>query len=386
MGGSFAVLVATLAAAPVNYELSLRTEARTGTAYLAATSMASFLELAPVAGLSTRFDRTAIEASYRPSLLYSLNVDHTLTVLHRGNLGASWQPSRKTRVNFDQSLAYGRNDFSPLYAIQGTTPPDPHLPRVLILAYFSSTSSVGVNHSTLRGLEVGGSASYSLSGGLDQLARSVLPLSRTGTVNGHADFELTRTDWFTSNANASVSRFSNGANTEVANIRMGWRRQVTRATQGDVSFGVSMTRSARPGFADAVGAGPSATLGISHQAPIKRPHQLSGSARVSYSAAIDPYGGGAYQRIEGVLGADYSAMGWISFGVRGTGARGLSPPELRNALWQLEFTSRATLDRHLAVGGGFRTAWISNSGAFPLQPVFQWAAFVGVIIQQQGRL
>src|SRR5215831_2718280 len=113
MGGSFAVLVAALAAAPVNYELSLRTEGRTATAYLptddprvTTISMASFLELDPSAVLSTRFGALGIDGAYRPRLLYS-NIDHLLTVLHRGTLGGNWRLSRKTRLTFDESLSYG---------------------------------------------------------------------------------------------------------------------------------------------------------------------------------------------------------------------------------------------------------------------------------------
>ncbi len=386
MGGSFAVVVAALGAAPVNYELSLRTEGRTGTAYLAATSMLSFLEINPAAGLSTRFDALTIDGGYRPRLLYSLNIDHTLSVLHRGNLGGNWRLSRKTRLNFDESLSYGRNDFSPLIAIQGTTPTDPHLPSVLSLAYFSTTSTVGVTSSG-AGLEWVGSASYSLSGGLDQAARNVLPLARTGSVSGRVAYEISRSDALTSSAGASVTTFSNGAETAAGSALVGWRRQFTRATQGDVSGGFSLTQYSRPGLPQAVVTGPSASLGVAHQASIFRRQQLRGTARVSYSAAVDPYGGGAYSRAEGVLGADYAPTGWLAFTLRGSGARGLSgPPELRNGLAQLEFASVLSVERHMSISGGVRTAWLSNVGTLPAQPGFQWAAFVGITLRQDGKL
>jgi len=263
--------------------------------------------------------------------------------------------------------------------------------RVLILAYFESISTVRVTH-TLRSLELVGSAAYALSGGLDELAQTVLPLSRNGTINGRADFAVTRSDTFTSNASVGVTTFSNGAKTAVESAFVGWRRQLTRATQGDVSAGVNVSQSIYPASQDTVvGAGPSASLGVSHQLSVKHPHQLLGSARVTYSAAIDPYGLGAYQRIEGTLAADYSAMGWLAFGLRATGAKGLSPSNLRNGLWQLEFTSRFAVEQHLAISGGLRGAWISPSqaalgdAAFPVQS-FQWAAFVSLTVQQHGKL
>jgi hypothetical protein len=419
MGGSFAVLVAALAAAPTTYEISLRTEGRTGTAYLGTATQFSVLELDPAAVLSTRFDKLTIDGGYRPQLLYSLNVDHTFALLHRADLGGKWTLSRKTRLSFTENVSFGKNNFSPLLAITGTTPQDPHLPQVLVLDYFNTSSSVGVTYSTLTGIELAGSASFSLYGGFGSVTlnrvdpvtleivrvsvptQSLIPPARTWSLTGNAAFEVNRNDAVTSRASANVSTFSFGATDQEGQARapgqsqgltldtgLGWRHQFTKVTQGDVSAGVYFSRFTQPGVpATTVTAtwGPSAGLGVSHQLLSKRLHQLRGSARVSYGAAIDPYGFGVYHRVDSTLIADYTAMGWLSFSLRGTGARGLSPPELRNSLWQLEFTSTFTVDRHIGIGAGVRGAWLSNPSAGALYTGFQWAAFLGMTVRQDGK-
>jgi len=384
MGGSYALIIGVLAAGQLDYEVSLRTEGRTGTSSTSADSLANFVQLDPAAALSTRLRAFDITGAYRPRLLFALAV-HQLAVLHRGTLGTKWRLSRKTRLTFDQSLAYGRNDFSPLIGVQGTSPPDPRLPPVLILKYLQSASTIGVTHSTLTGVEWGGSASYSLSGGADQAARNVLPLSRNGALSGHVDFELTRTDVLSATAVGSLTTFSNHARTLVVSGGSGWRHQFSPATQGDVSAGLSITQSVRPGLPDVIKTGPFASLGVSHRASIRR-QQLLGSARVSYTKAVDPYGGGAYSRVDGILGAEYSPIRSLSFTLRAAGSRALSgPPELRNGLAQVELASLFAIDRHLSVSAGARTAWYSGTARSALQG-FLWAAFLGLTVGQQGRL
>jgi hypothetical protein len=408
MGGSFAVLVAALAAG-VTYDVSVRTEGRTGTAYLGTATTFSFLEVDPSAVLSTKFDKLTIDGGYRPQLLYSLNGgDRAFALLHRADLGGKWTLSRKTRLSFTENVSFGQANFSPLIAITGTTPPDPHLPPVLVLDYFNTSSSVGVTHSTLTGIELAGSASFSLYGGLGQYTdpttgehhatQSLIPTARTGALTGNAAFEVNREDAVTSRFSANVSTFSFGGRGLTLDTGAGWRHQFTKMTQGDVSAGVYFSQFTNPGVPTAAASdtsptasktatwGPSAGLGVSHQLLSKRLHQLRGSARVSYGAAIDPYGFGVYHRVDSTLIADYSAMGWLAFSLRGTGARGLSPPELRNSLYQLEFTSTFTLDRHIGIGAGVRGAWLSNPGAGPLYTGFQWAAFLGMTVHQDGKL
>ena len=428
MGGSFAVLVAALAAAPTTYEISLKTEGRTGTAYLGylgTATMASFLEVDPSAVLSTKFDKLTINGGYRPVLLYSLNGDHAFALLHRADLGGKWTLSRKTRLNFTQNVSFGQNNFSPLLAIQGTTPSDPHLPPVLVLDYFNTSTSVGVSHSTLTGIELGGSASFSFYTGLGQYklvkdgeeifapTQSLIPPARTWSLTGNAAFEVNRNDAVTSRASANVATFScvegascfPSARGLTLDTGLGWRHQFTKMTQGDVSAGVYFSRFTQPAAPATATWGPSAGLGVSHQLLSKRPHQLRGSARVSYGAAIDPYGGGVYHRVDSSLSADYTAMGWLAFSLRGTGARGFPsgcPPSdsCTNpssyyypgySLAQLDFTSTFTIDRHLGIGAGVRGAWqsygVSNASSVPSPyPGFQWAAFLGMTVRQDGKL
>ena len=411
MGGSFAVLVAALAASPVAYDLSLRTEGRTGTGYvntIGTPTMASFLEVDPSAVLSTKFDKLTIDGGYRPQLLYSLNGDRAFALLHRADLGGKWTLSRKTRLSFTENVSFGQANFSPLLAITGTTAPDPHLPPVLVLDYFNTSSSVGVTHSTLTGIELAGSASFSLYGGYGQFldpstgdlraTQSLIPTARTGALTGNAAFEVNREDAVTSRASANVSTFSSGARGLTLDTGAGWRHQFTKMTQGDVSAGVYFAQFTNTGVPTAAASdtsptasktatwGPSAGLGVSHQLLSKRLHQLRGSARVSYGAAIDPYGFGVYHRVDSTLIADYSAMGWLSFSLRGTGARGFSSysSALNNRLAQLDFTSTFTIDRHIGIGAGVRGAWLSPPPS-PLYGEFQWAAFLGMTVRQDGK-
>jgi len=167
-------------------------------------------------------------------------------------------------------------------------------------------------------------------------------------------------------------------------------------TQGDVSAGVYFSQFTQPAAPSTATWGPSAGLGVSHQLLSKRPHQLRGSARVSYGAAIDPYAGGVYHRVDSSLSADYTAMGWLAFSLRGTGARGFPSSHCDSegscttiypgySLAQLDFTSTFTIDRHLGIGAGVRGAWQSNGGAVALYPGFQWAAFLGMTVRQDGK-
>jgi len=317
-------------------------------------------------------------------------------LLHRADLGGKWTLSRKTRLSFTENVSFGQANFSPLLAITGTTAPDPHLPPVLVLDYFNTSSSVGVTHSTLTGIELAGSASFSLYGGLGQ-SQSLIPTARTGALTGNAAFEVNRNDAITSRFSANVSTFSFGGRGLTLDTGLGWRHQFTKMTQGDVSAGVYFSQFTNPGGTATATMGPSAGLGVSHQLLAKRPHQLRGSARVSYGAAIDPYGGGVYHRVDSSLTADYTAMGWLSFSLRGTGARGFPsgcpPSDSCNnpssyyypgySLAQLDFTSTFTIDRHLGIGAGVRGAW--QSSPVTLYPGFQWAAFLGMTVRQDGK-
>jgi hypothetical protein len=387
MGGGFAFLTTILLGADlVNYDVSLRTEGRTGTPAAGIGSTASFVELVPAAGLSAHLGAFDASAGYTPRLLYGFGGNYGLAVLHRGTLGGAWRMSRKTRFTLDQLVTYGQNNFSPLFATQGQPPPDPHLPPVLTLKYLQSMSTFSVSHSTLTGLEMGSSASYSVSGGADSAARVLLPLQRTAQVNGRFGWELSRTDTLTSILVGSWTSFSNSSRILLMSSGMGWGHRFAPVTRGDFFAGVSLARSARPGVPDRVQAGPNAAADLSHRAS-RRGQQLEGTVRVALTSAVDPYGGGVYQRVEGILGVEYSPLRSLSLSLRGTGAQGVSGPrELRNGTAQVEFRSLLAVDKHLDLGAGVRTAWVSVGGRAPLQSGFYWAGFVSVTIQQRGKL
>src|SRR5437868_1668388 len=164
-------LGAVLAADAAGYQLSARSETRSGS--VAATGISSPAldeQISLLAGISGTSGRMRGNVSYAPSLSYDFRSKGDPDVLHRGFATGTYRLGRGTTVTLGENVAYGHRDFRPL-APQPQDPAqvlpavvDPKLAQLGLVSYLEWGSGVGIDQVLAPGVALGVHGSYGASG------------------------------------------------------------------------------------------------------------------------------------------------------------------------------------------------------------------------------
>ena len=385
-------LGALLAADAAGYQLSARSETRSGSVEATGIPSPSLDEqLNLLLGVSGTSGPMRGDLSYAPSVSYDFRARGDADVLHRGFATGTYRVARGTTLSFGQNVAYGHRDFHPL-APQPQDPAatlpavvDPSLAKLGVVSYLQWGTGVGLAQALAPGVVLGINGSYGSSGGADAAARKALPLQHTASGSARLGWVLDRRDSIGFSAGAVRSSLGTGNSSTLLSAGLGLDHRFSTATEGSLGAGASISRDEIGGVTSVAPVRPTAAAGVTHSELVFGRKVLS-AARVSVDTAIDPFGGRTYSRIEGSLSLGFVPLRDLSFQLRGSGARGLTGrPELRNGLWQVEGTSSYAFARGMDVSLGCRTAF-ADAVATPQAQAMQWSAFLSFGYAYAGRI
>jgi hypothetical protein len=376
------LLGALLAADAAGYQVSVRSETRSGSVAAAGVPSPSLIEQIDVlAGVSGTTGRARADAAYAPILLYDFRTQRDPDVLHRGFATEIYRLGRGSTLTVGQDVAYGQRDFRPLTP-QPADPSrilpqvqDPRTASVGVIPYLQWGASVGLDQTLATGIVLGLHTSYGASGGADARAREVLPLQHTAGGSARLGWALDHRDAL--GFSTSFSRTATGPATSSSLVAsaLGIDHRFNTSTEGSLGAGASISRDELDGVSTRAPIRPTALAGVTHSEMVFGRKVVS-AARVALDTAVDPLGSGTYSRVEGSLSVGFVPLRDLSFQVRGSGARALTRrPELQNSLWQLEGTSSYAFARHMDASIGCRTAWAEAAGT---PRTMQWSGFASL--------
>jgi hypothetical protein len=384
-------IAALLAADAAGYQLSARSETRSGSVDVTGVPSPSLdQQLNILAGLSGTSGTVRGDVSYAPSLTYDFRARGDPDVLHRGFANGTYRLARGTTLTIGENVAYGHRDFRPL-APQPQDPAqtlpavvDPKLAQLGVVSYLQWGTGVGLAQVLAPGIVLGVNGSYGASGGADAVAQKALPLQHTASGSARLGWILDRRDSIGFSTAAVRTSTGPGTSTTLVSGSVGIDHRFSAATQGTLGAGASLSRDEIGGVASLAPVRPTAAGGLTHSELVFGRKVVS-AARVALDTAIDPFGERTYSRIEGSLSLGFVPLRDLSFQLRGSGARGLtSRPELRNGLWQFEGTSSYTFARGMDVSVGCRTAFADAATA--QSQGMQWSAFASFGFAYAGRI
>ncbi|MFL5458949.1 MAG: hypothetical protein ACJ78X_21330, partial [Myxococcales bacterium] len=166
------LLGAMLAADTAGWQLSVRSETRSGSVEAAGVPTPSLSEQINVlAGIAGTSGRLRGDIAYAPILLYDFRARGDADVLHRGFATQIYKLARGSTLTLGEDVAYGRRDFRPLTP-QPTDPKrvlppveDPRLATVGVIPYLQWGASAGLDQALATGILLGLRGSYGASGG-----------------------------------------------------------------------------------------------------------------------------------------------------------------------------------------------------------------------------
>jgi hypothetical protein len=384
-------LGALLAADAAGYQLSARSETRSGSVEATGTPSPSFdQQLNILAGISGTSGGMRGDLSYAPSLTYDFRAKGDPDILHHGFATGTYRLARGTTVTFAENVAYGHRDFRPV-APQPQDPAqtlpavvDPKLAQLGVVPYLQWGTGLGIDQALAPGIALGVHGSYGASGGANAAAQKALPLQHTASASARLGWILDRRDSVGFSAGAVRASFGPGASSTLLSTGLGLDHRFSTATQGALGAGASFSRDETGGVTSVAPVRPTAAAGLTHSELVFGRKVVS-AARVALDTAIDPFGGRTYSRVEGSLSLGFVPLRDLAFQLRGSGARGLtSRPELRNGLWQFEGTSSYTFARGMDVSVGCRTAFADAATA--QSQGMQWSAFASFGFAYAGRI
>jgi hypothetical protein len=375
-------LGALLAADAAGYQLSVRSETRSGSVDVTGVPSPSLDEQINIlAGLSATSGRMRGDISYAPTLVYDFRAQRDPDVLHRGFATEIYRLARGSTLTFGENVAYGHRDFRPLAPQPSdpsqTLPPveDPRLASLGVVPYLQWGAGVGLDQTLATGIVLGLHGSYGAAGGADSAARQALPLQHTASASARLGWVLDHRDAV--GFSAAYSRISTGraAASSLVSGGLGFDHRFNTSTEGSLGAGASISRDEIGGVATLAPVRPTAAASLTHTELVFGRKVVS-AARLGLDTAIDPLGTGTYSRLEGSLSVGFVPLRNLAFQLRGSGARGLtSNPQLRNGLWQLEATTSYSFTRRMDASLGCRTAW---ADAAATARGMQWSAFASV--------
>jgi hypothetical protein len=335
-------LLAVLLAGGATWDASLRTEGRGGSVPNANTTTVAptggTLQVNGTLGLSGLLDQdTTYTASYQARWLQiSASEGAPGELMNVGNLGLVYRLSGISRLSFNESFAYGRQDYSNLVAaalagappagttttptqpgpgqtgngqpVTGTSPTgqtgtessiNTTRPIPVSLVYLATTTSAGFDTALTHLLKLTLTASYFITGGADAPAQLFIPLQRGISVASNLGWTASRDDVLTLTLAGTGSRFSDHSQTETASGQLGWRHSLDQQTSFDAGLGMGVGASQNGAQPTAATPFPVATAGLTHTVPLQGGASLSGSVHATLTPAIDPITGGVYELVAG---------------------------------------------------------------------------------------
>jgi hypothetical protein len=300
----------TLLAMPArgSLELADRTEVRGGYFGFPNDPALNF-ETVPSATFAVDDRRLGSTLGYAPRLgLVDLQDGFNTTYLHSGVAEAWWQ-TRGLRLVLSEYASYGSLNFSVL-RLPSSSPAfvlrvDPLL-RQRILYEASSTALTAVIVPKRRwSLRL--ALSYSLSGGADDEARTVLPLFQGPRFDTLLTYSLNRKDAPSARVTVEQSSLTPGLDYGFLGGAVGWRRHFTRLLEGELSAGVTETRTRLP--AEAVyNTYLTAAVVALYQLPTREHVELRFAGQLA--PAINRISSLLSQQIQGTFGALFKRRTW----------------------------------------------------------------------------
>src|SRR2546430_92838 len=323
-------LGALLAADAAGYQLSARSETRSGSVDVTGVPSPSLDEqLNLLAGISGTSGRMRGDLSYAPSLTYDIRGERDPDVLHRAFATGTYRLARGTTLTVGENVAYGHRDFRPL-APQPQDPAqtlpavvDPKLAQLGVVSYLQWATGVGVDQILAPGVVLGVHGSYGSSGGADAIARQALPLQHTASGSARLGWILDHRDSVGFSAGAVRTSTGPGTSSTLFSGGLGIDHRFSKATEGSLGAGASTSRDETFGVTAIAPVRPTAAAGLTH-GELVFGRKVVSAARVALDTAIDPFGGRTYSRIEGSLSLGFVPLRDLSFQLRGSGARGLT--------------------------------------------------------------
>ncbi len=293
-----ALLVGMILAAPLTYDLSLRSEIR------GSSDGYGDGQLNPALSLRVPLGHLSLLAAYQPRiLLFEPGISKKISLLHYGQLRAEQRFGRATRLFIDQQVSYGENSFS--FLVTGADPTQPVFDQTIFdrraqlppLLYFSETTSIGFDQALSRKVLLSTNASFMFSGGADAASRAMTPITRTPRLKLLLGFELGTHDSLLLGLDGYASYFSASQRSYVLDAGIGWRHRFSQYSDLDVLLGAGAARDVSTNLIENR-LYPYVAVGVRRQFVPGARNVLEGRLNLRLSPAIDPITGRVYLRAD----------------------------------------------------------------------------------------
>lgn len=328
-GGALLVAaILSLAQGEVGYAVGLAAEARR--ARLDSGGDVSFqnqLDVAPQLRLEYRAAAASVSAEYQPHLWYDGATD-TTNLLHRAVLGLTVTPDRALRLRGAFSGGYGYQDVLTPAASGSTQPgqPQPVQPvaRVSRLYQESGDAMVVAEIQATRTLQLALGGGFVASGGANEAARAVAPLTYGPRATLALAWQATARDSLATDLSYDRRFFEVSRAAAAASPPPVWYAVATEVW----THAISPTLSARAGVGGAV-TNHSWEPSPAGEAALTYAHRSGWSVRGGgrYSPSIDPLTARVYSLADGSLSLSGPAAPWLGLSLEAAGGRVTSGPQ-----------------------------------------------------------
>jgi hypothetical protein len=226
-------------------DLSDRTETRLREPGDLPTGPSVDVATVPEVRLGLAWPRSASVLTYAPRLTFwDINdVGIQPTWLNAGKAHVDWRAD-ETTLTLDEDASYGATSFAGLIfptGQEGTLPHVDVIPLPEIIQIESSTTTLG-SHFALRRWDLRSEVGYQVSGGANDVARSILPLQRGPFADAVLSYATSPLDHVATTVTASETTFSSGPEIALAEADEGWKHAWSAVTETNVTLGVSEAR------------------------------------------------------------------------------------------------------------------------------------------------
>jgi hypothetical protein len=354
LGG--AVLVAALLSllqGEVGYTIGAGTEARGARLESSAggtpVSTDQFqLDVAPQLRLEYRTAALTTSADYQPRFWYD-RTSGQVSLVHRATLGLTATPSRTLRLRGSFAGSYGYQDvLTP--TVPGTGPVQP-LAQVTRLHQEGAEASLAVDLSGLRRFQLSLGVGFVASGGADDAARVLNPLSYGPRATLAATWQASARDLLATDLSydrrAFVTSRTNPAAVAPAPV---WYAVASEVWTHAIGATLSGRLGAGGAIASAGGASPAgeAALTWAHASG----WSLRGASRLS--PYVDPLSARVYSLLDASLSANGQAASWLGLGLEAAGGIATSGPQRDQTTFRAEVRATLPLGAGLTASPGLR--------------------------------
>jgi hypothetical protein len=249
-----------LAALSGSFAFSDRTEARVRDPGIDPNKASVDYETAPIGRVILSSRRTRYTLEYAPRLsFFDTNIMGVHPVfLNSGALRVEWH-TKRVRLSLGENVSYGEQNFSSLVTPTATPTdanaagnPAPSAPPTTAgvqpipkpdTILFASSTTILSSGISFRRWALDMSVGYQLSGGLNDKAKTLLPLQKGPFATASADYGLTKFDRLATTVAASELEFSNGPESIVVEANEAWRRMWARYTDTRLAVGIAGVRA-----------------------------------------------------------------------------------------------------------------------------------------------